>query len=85
MPKVLFCNSFDITHMKEAVCLTFKFEAPDGNTETIYIITSPEGAKTLNKVLTDVMNDFEKKYGKLKVWKPPDEKKDNNNNCHYLS
>jgi len=70
MPKVLFCNSFEVGHNKEAFCLIFKFQGPNGNTvEATYVAVSPPGTKTLLEQLIAEMNDYEKEHGKVEPWK----------------
>lgn len=70
MPKSLFCNSFEVGNNKEAFCLIFKFQSPNGNTvETAYVAVSPSGTKTLIENLLAEMKDYEQKYGQVETWK----------------
>jgi len=70
MPKTLFCNSFEIGHSKEAFCLIFKFQSPDGNiVETAYVTISPSGTKTLIQLVQAEMEAYEKEHGKIEPWK----------------
>jgi len=70
MPKVLFCNSFEVGHSKEAFCLIFKFQGPNGNTvEATYVAVSPPGTKTLIDQLAAEMKDYEKEHGQVEPWK----------------
>jgi hypothetical protein len=66
----MFCNSFEVGHSKEAVCLIFKFQSPDGNiVETAYVAISPSGVKTLIEQLAAEMKDYEKEHGQVETWK----------------
>jgi len=71
-PETLFCNSFEIGHNKEAFCLIFKFQNPNGEiVKTVYITISPSGAKTLIEQLTAEMKDYEKEHGSVEPWGNP--------------
>jgi len=66
----LFCNSFEVGHSKEAFCMVFKFQGPDGNiVEVTYVAMSPSGAKTLIEQLAAEMKDHEKEHGQVETWK----------------
>ena len=80
MPKVLFCNSFETTSTKEVFLLLFRFIAPDGHEETVYIAISPSGVATLHEVLAKEIESYIKKFGDIQVenW----EKKEPNRNCN---
>lgn len=69
--KVLFCNSFEIGHTKEAFILILRFESPDGYKETVYVTISPAGAATFNEHLGKEIEQYEKEHGKIVVdaWK----------------
>jgi len=70
MPKTLFCNSFEVGHSKEAFCLIFKFQGPNGKSvDATYVAVSPSGTKTLIDQLTAEMKDYEKEHGKVDPWK----------------
>jgi len=70
MPKSLFCNSFEVGHSKEAFCLVFKFQGPDGSIiETAYVTISPPGSKTLIEQLAAEMKDYEQAHGPVEPWK----------------
>jgi hypothetical protein len=70
MPKSLFCNSFEVGHNREAFCLIFKFQGPDGNVvETAYVAVSPSGAKTLSEQFIAEMNEYQRRYGNVEAWK----------------
>jgi len=70
MTKTLFCNSFEVGHNKEAFCLIFKFQSPDGHiVETTYVAISPSGAKTLIEQLSAEMKDYETEHGQVEPWK----------------
>jgi len=71
MPKTMFSNGFEVGHTKEAFCLIFKFQNPDGNiVETTYVVISPSGTKTLIQLLQAEMEDYEKEHGQVETWKP---------------
>lgn len=69
--KTLYCNSFEVSHSKEAFCLILKFESPDGYTETVYVTLSPAGAKTLVQLVEKEMEDYEKEHGEVESWITP--------------
>jgi len=70
MPKTLFCNNFEIGHNKEAFCLIFKFQSPDGNiVESAYVTISPSGTKTFMQLVKAEMEAYEKKHGQVEPWK----------------
>jgi len=56
--KTLYCNSFEVSHSKEAFCLILKFESPNGYIETVYVITSPNGAKTFLQLMEKEMQSL---------------------------
>jgi len=89
MSKVIYCNSFEVSHSREAVVLTFRFEAPDGNVETAYVVISPQGAVVLKDSLESQLTEYVKKYGSIEMgdWKKENPKNCNNNNNHekYIS
>ena len=76
--KVLFCNSFEIGHTKEAFILVFRFESPDGYKETVYVAISPAGVTVLNETLGKEITEYVKEHGSIAadVWKT---QKNNNN------
>lgn len=51
MSKVLFCNSLEMSHTKEVFLLIFRFTAPDGDEEAVYVALPPSGAITLHEML----------------------------------
>jgi len=88
MSKVIYCNSFEVSHSREAVVLTFRFEAPDGHIETNYVVISPQGAVVLKDSLETQLSEYVKKYGNIVMgnWKKEEAPKDcNNNNEHYIT
>lgn len=81
--KILYCNSFETSHTK-VFLLTFRFAAPDGKEETVYIVLSPTGTATLRELLEKEIESYVKKYGNIVAdW----EKKEpnSNSNAAYLS
>jgi hypothetical protein len=66
--KTLYCNSFEVSHSKEAFCLILKFESPDGHVEVVYATMSPSGAKSLLNIISKQMSHYEKEHGKVKSW-----------------
>jgi len=71
MPDVMYCNSFEVSHNKEAFCMVFKFQKPDGSEISIYVVTSPQGCKTFLNVTTAEMTEYETQYGKVEPWASP--------------
>jgi len=68
--RVLYCNSFEVGHSKEAFCLVFKFQSPEGNTvDTVYVTIGPSGTKTLIQLLQAEMEAYQKEYGLVEPWK----------------
>jgi hypothetical protein len=63
MPKVLPANSVEVSHNKEAFCLVFKFQSPDGHQDAVYISISPAGAQTTIDLMNKEMQDYEKEIG----------------------
>jgi hypothetical protein len=88
MPKVLFCNSFEITSTKEIFLLLFRFIAPDAHEETVYVAISPSGAATLHELLGKEVESFVQKFGNIVMENWQTEKPNRNCNSHnpaYLS
>jgi len=78
MPKSLFCNNLEIGHNKEAFCLIFKFQSPDGKiVETAYVTISPSGTKTLIQLVQAEMEAYEKEHGKVEPWKTAENQESN--------
>jgi hypothetical protein len=84
--KVLYCNSLETTHTREVFLLTFRFTAPDGKEETVYVAISPSGAVTLHDILERDIEEYVRKFGNIVVgdWKTEKDCNGNNNN-HYVS
>jgi len=68
---IIYCNSFEISHNKEAFCMVFKFQKPDGSEISIYVVTSPQGCKTVLNVTSAEMTEYESQYGKVEAWNSP--------------
>jgi hypothetical protein len=68
---IMYCNSFEVSHNKEAFCMIFKFQKPDGSEIRIYVVTSPQGCKTLLNVTAAEMTEYETQYGKVEAWGSP--------------
>jgi hypothetical protein len=88
MPKILYCNSFEVSRSKEAFVLIFRFESPDGYKETYYVTLSPSGVAALQELLTKEIKAYTKEYGNIPVgnWHTESEKKNcNENKQPYLS
>jgi len=72
MPNVIYCNSFEVSHCKEAFCMVFKFQKPDGSGEvSIYVVMSPQGCKTILNLTTAEMAAYETEHGKVEAWGSP--------------
>jgi hypothetical protein len=61
--KVLPANAVEVSHNKEAFCLVFRFQAPDGHQEAVYISISPAGAQTTVDLMSKEIQDYEKETG----------------------
>jgi hypothetical protein len=87
MPKTLYCNSFEVSRSKEAFILIFRFESPDGYSETVYIILNPSGVAILKEMLTKEIEAYIKEHGELPVgnWKVQKSEGDCNKKHSYLS
>jgi hypothetical protein len=88
MPKVLYCNALETTHRREVFLLTFRFVAPDGKEETVYIAIPPAGASTLYEILGKELESYIKEFGNIVVENWKTEKgdcKEGNDNNHYVS
>jgi len=88
MPKVIYCNSFEVAHSKEAVVLMFKFESPDGFKDATYVIISPQGAVVLKESLESQLEEYVKEHGDIVMgsWKKNSENRVNNcNHEKYIS
>jgi len=72
MPDTIYCNSFEISHSKEAFCMVFKFQKPDGSGEiSLYVVMSPQGCKTILNLTAAEMNAYETEFGKVEPWNAP--------------
>lgn len=70
--KVLYCNSFEVSSSKEAFCMVFKFQKPDGSGEvSIYVVMSPQGCKTVLNLTATEMTAYETEHGKVEAWNAP--------------
>jgi hypothetical protein len=65
MPKILYCNSFEVSRSREAFVLIFRFESPDGYKETYYVTLSPSGVDALQELLTKEIEAYTKEYGNI--------------------
>jgi hypothetical protein len=63
--KVLYCNSLETTHTREVFLLTFRFTAPDGKQETVYVAISPSGAAVLKDILEKEIESYVKIFGNI--------------------
>lgn len=74
------CNALQATHSKDWISFIFTFEAPDGTSKSVYVSTSPSGAKTLAELAAKEVAAFEKeqqvvvKAWEMKADKPSTEK-----------
>jgi hypothetical protein len=67
--KVSYCNNVEIGHSKEAFCLIFRFQGPNGNIiEEIHMAIGPQGTKTLVELLELEMKDYEREHGTVEPW-----------------
>jgi hypothetical protein len=87
MPKVLYCNALETTHRRDVFLLTFRFVAPDGKEETVYIAIPPAGASTLYEILGKELESYVKEFGNIVVenWKTEKGDCNGNNDNHYVS
>jgi hypothetical protein len=75
---------------REAVLIIFRFEAPDGYKESVYVSLSPAGTVVLRDLLEKELESYVKRFGNIVSgeWRqgnPNDNKKDDNNHTSYLS
>jgi hypothetical protein len=63
MHKILPANAVEVGHNTENFILIFRFQGPDGTQETVYISTSPAGAKTTLDLLGKELQDYETEVG----------------------
>lgn len=61
--KVLPANAVEVSHNKEAFCLIFRFQSPDGRQEVVYISISLAGARTTAALIDREIRDYEKETG----------------------
>ena len=78
MAKVIYVNSFELSHSREAVMLKLGFEAPDVS-ESIYVVLSPAGATVLKEQLEKELEAYIRRFGNIDLgeWIRP-----KNNNCN---
>jgi len=70
--RVLYANSLEISHTKEAFLLVFRFQAPDGFQEAVYVSLSPAGASILEDMLGKELKSYIEKFGNITVeWTAP--------------
>jgi len=65
MEKVLYCTNFEVSHSRDAFILIFRFTAPDGHGESVYIVISPEGASVVHEALGKELEEYIKKFGNI--------------------
>jgi len=65
--KSIYCNSVEVSHTREAFLLIFRFVAPDGKEESIYITISPSGAVAVHDILEKEIESYIKNYGNIIV------------------
>lgn len=83
--RVFYANSFTITNSDENLCITFEFHT-EGRADSLSVVLSPQGAKTLAEGLAKHIAEFEAEQGKIKTWnqrETPPEKRPSKNN--YVS
>lgn len=83
--KTLYCNSFETSHTKEVFLLTFRFAAPDGKEETVYIALSPPGTATLRELLGKEIESYVQEHGNIVVENWEKKEPDSNSNAAYLA
>ena len=83
--KTLFCNGFETSHTKEVFLLTFRFAAPDGKEETVYIVVSPTGTATLHELLGKEIESYVKEYGNIEAENWEKKEPNSSSNKAYLS
>ena len=86
--KTLFCNEFQLSHKKEVFLLLFKFVAPDGKEDAVYVALSPSGAATLHEILEKDIETYIKDFGNIALgnWKTNNTPTDcNSKNPTYLT
>ena len=87
--KTIYCNALETTHRRDVFLLTFRFVAPDGKEETVYIAIPPAGASTLYEILGKELESYVRAFGNIAVENWETEKGDCNGNSdndnHYVS
>jgi hypothetical protein len=83
--KTLFCNGFETSHTKEVFLLTFRFVAPDGKEETVYIVVSPAGTATLHELLGKEIESYVREHGEIVVKNWEKKEPNSSSNAAYLS
>jgi hypothetical protein len=81
--KVLLANAVEVSHNKETFCLIFRFQSPDGQVETVYIVLTPPGGKTAADLLGREIQLYEKEAGAITPWTT--QKTNNSTGPNHLS
>lgn len=73
MPKVVLpANVVEVSHNKEAFCIIFRFQSPDGHQEAVYISISPAGARTTQNLISKEIEAFERETRQaVTPWETP--------------
>jgi len=67
--RTIYCNNVEIGHSKEAFCLIFRFQGPNGNiVDEVHVAIGPNGTKTLVELLEAEMKDYEREHGTVEPW-----------------
>lgn len=86
MTRVLYCNSFEISHTQEAFQIIFVFKASDGKTEAYYIVMPPSGVATLYEALSKEIGEYTKRFGGIaEKWTTTDSGDCGNEKTQYLA
>ena len=72
-----YANGLNVTFSEECFCIEFTFTNPNGGEESICIVLSPKGVKTLNKALTEQLGEYEREFGEVEPWEKPREREGN--------
>jgi len=65
--KGTYCNIASVTHTKDEFVLDFFFRIVDQSSLVSRVITSPQHTKKIYEVLGINIENYEKKFGKIKV------------------
>jgi hypothetical protein len=63
--RTFYANGSEVHHSKQDFCITFSVDSPSGTKTLFAVLTPPEAAKVLLRILEANVNSYEQEYRKI--------------------